>query len=251
MMKIAEGLEILEIPAVLMNGPGVIHPSLIWDNDEVVLIDAGLTHQTHQFREAIEKAGVQFERLSKIIITHADADHVGGLAGILKESTQKITVFAHEKEKPYIEAEVLPLRLEQMDAQAAALQGELGQQMKKLCDALRANYKMLKANVDVTVDDGQVLPYCGGITVIYTPGHTFGHICIYHHKSKTLIAGDAFNVENGELVYAPAFTLFDKDKYNESIKKLTKYDIETVICYHGGVYRDNPNERIAVLAGEQ
>ena len=27
-----------------------------------------------------------------------------------------------------------------------------------------------------------------------------------------------------------------------------KYDIETVICYHGGIYNDNVNKRIAELA---
>ena len=34
----------------------------------------------------------------------------------------------------------------------------------------------------------------------------------------------------------------------ESLKKLTQYDIETVVCYHGGVYRDTANERLAELA---
>ncbi|MDI6915484.1 MAG: hypothetical protein QMC95_14910, partial [Desulfitobacteriaceae bacterium] len=34
----------------------------------------------------------------------------------------------------------------------------------------------------------------------------------------------------------------------KSIKKLTEYDIETVICYNGGLYKDNINQRIADLA---
>jgi len=34
----------------------------------------------------------------------------------------------------------------------------------------------------------------------------------------------------------------------KSLKKLTQYDIETVICYHGGVYRDDANTRLAELA---
>jgi glyoxylase-like metal-dependent hydrolase (beta-lactamase superfamily II) len=246
-MKIADGVEMLEIPANLMTGPGIVNPVLIWDNAEVVLVDAGFPRQVQQFREAFTKAGVPFERLSKIIITHSDTDHIGGLAGILNDSPRKIEVLAHEKEKPYIETELPPIRLAQMEAQLDTLPEERRQQMSELCESLKANYKKLRANVDVTVEDVEELPFCGGIIVIYTPGHTLGHICLYLKQSKILITGDALNIEDGVLVHAPKFTRVDKEQYDISLKKLTMYDIETVICYHGGVYRDNPNRRIAEL----
>lgn len=34
----------------------------------------------------------------------------------------------------------------------------------------------------------------------------------------------------------------------KSLKKLTQYDIETVIYYHGGIYKDNVNQRLLELA---
>jgi glyoxylase-like metal-dependent hydrolase (beta-lactamase superfamily II) len=40
-----------------------------------------------------------------------------------------------------------------------------------------------------------VLPYCGGITVIHTPGN----VCLYLKKHKILIAGDIFAVNDGQL----------------------------------------------------
>ena len=248
-MKIADGVEMLEISANLMTGPGIINPTLIWDEDEIVLVDSGLPRQVQEFSEAFSKAGVPFERLSRIILTHSDTDHVGGLASILNASPQKITILAHEKEKPYIETEIPPIRMTQMEGQLETLPEERRQKMAELCESLRANYKKLKANVDLTVEDGEELPYCGGITVVYTPGHTPGHICLYHKQSKTLIAGDALSVEGGVLVHSPRFLCLDKEQYDSSLKKLTKFNIETVICYHGGLYRDNPNKCIAELAG--
>jgi glyoxylase-like metal-dependent hydrolase (beta-lactamase superfamily II) len=248
-MKITDGVDMLEIPTILMTGPGIINPTLIWDEDEVILVDTGLPMQLEQFRDAFEKAGVPFERLSKIIITHSDTDHAGGIAGILAVSPQKITVLAHEKEKPYIEAELPPIRMTQMEGQIKTLPEGRRQQMTELYESLKANYKKMKAIVDIDVEDGEELPHCGGITVVYTPGHTLGHICLYHKRSKTLIAGDAMNVESGLLIRAPQFTLVDKEQYDKSLKKLTKYDIDTVICYHGGLYRNNPNKFIAELAG--
>lgn len=246
-MKITDGVEMLEIQANLMTGPGVINPVLIWDSDEVILVDAGLPRQVQQFREAFTKAGVPFERLSKIIITHSDTDHVGGLAGLLSVSPQKIIVLAHEKEKPYIETELPPIRMKQMEEQIETLSGEIRKQMTELYESLKANYKKMKANVDETVKDEEELPYCGGITVVYTPGHTPGHICLYHKRSKTLIAGDALSIEGKALIHSPRHSCLDKEQYDKSIKKLTTYDIETILCYHGGIYTDNPNSRIAQL----
>lgn len=247
-MKIANGMEMLEIQAALMTGPGIVNPTLIWDKDEVVLVDAGLPGQLEQFREAFQKAGAPFELLSKIIITHSDTDHVGGLAGILNSSSQEIKVFAHEKEKPYIEAELPPIRMTQMEGQLETLPEDRRKQTAKLVESLKANYKKMKAKVDETVEDGEELPYCSGITVIYTPGHTPGHICLYHKQSKTLIAGDFFNVEDGVLVKSPRYFCLDKAQYENSLKKLATYDVERVICYHGGLYKDDPNSRIAELA---
>ncbi|MGZ4164245.1 MAG: MBL fold metallo-hydrolase, partial [Tumebacillaceae bacterium] len=107
-----------------------------------------------------------------------------------------------------------------------------------------------KAPVDRTVVDGEELPYCGGIIVINTPGHTPGHISLYHKASKTLIAGDALIVEDGQFKISDPRYTFDVEESIRSAKKLTAYDIETVICYHGGIYRENVNQRIAELANK-
>jgi len=105
-----------------------------------------------------------------------------------------------------------------------------------------------KASVDTAVADGEVLPYCGGITVIFTPGHTPGHICLYLNQSKTLITGDAFVAVDGEFRGPNPQATYDMDSALKSLKKLKHYDIETVICYHGGVYNDDANECLAELA---
>ena len=54
--------------------------------------------------------------------------------------------------------------------------------------------------------------------------------------------------ENGKLLGPnPQFTP-DMQTALKSLEKFTKFDIETVICYHGGVYKDNANQRLAELA---
>ncbi|HEY8891773.1 MAG TPA: MBL fold metallo-hydrolase [Clostridium sp.] len=245
-MKIANGVEMLEISSSIMGNSSVINPTLIWDKDIVILVDAGFPGQLPQIREAIEKAGVVFDKLNMVILTHHDIDHIGSLSAILKEISDNVIVLAHEEEKPYITGEKVPLKVAKLEANLVSLP----EKMKVMYEKIKVAFQNCKVNVDKTLIDDE-LPYCGGIKVIFTPGHTLGHICLYHRQSKTLIAGDILHVEGGKLIKADPSTNFDTDISIKSLKKLTEYDIETVICYHGGLYNENANQRIVELSKER
>ena len=245
-MKEASGFVMLDIPANIMGRSDLIHPTLIWDQETVILVDAAFPGQSAQIRQAIEAEGVPFEKLNLVILTHHDIDHIGGLAGLIKESPIPIKVLAHQEEKAYIQGDKPPLKLAQLEANLDA-QPEA---MKSIYEKLKAGFESSRVGVDQTLTDGERLPYCGGITVIHTPGHTLGHICLYLEKDKTLIAGDALAVRDGVLTNSPLSTNYDMSLYKRSLEKLAQYDIEQVICYHGGMYKDHPNQRIAALVGE-
>lgn len=245
-MKAASEIEALEISMDMMGKQNTIYPTLIRDYDTVVLVDAGYPGQLPLIRDKMEKSGALLANLNKVIITHHDLDHTGGLSGILAELPGKVEVLGHVEEKQYVQAEKPPTKITQIESRMDPK--GLEPEIKLFYQYLKDNYKKLKARVDRTVDDGEDLPYCGGITVIHTPGHTPGHICLYHRQSKTLIAGDALFVEGGLLVPAPEFVNFDAELAVNSLRKLTRYDIEKVICYHGGIYKDACNQRIAELA---
>jgi glyoxylase-like metal-dependent hydrolase (beta-lactamase superfamily II) len=100
------------------------------------------------------------------------------------------------------------------------------------------------ANVDVILHDHDVLLWCGGIEIVPTPGHMPGHISLYLKESKTLISGDALAIQSGELGIAnPEYTL-DLEAAKQSIRQLLDYDIERIICYHGGVYDNKIKESL-------
>lgn len=238
-MKTAKGIEILKLPYM----GDQIYPTLIWDDNTVVLVDAGFPGQLADICKVMAEVGVPLSKLNKIVITHQDIDHIGGLAEIVRASEQEIEVIAHEEEKPYIEGEK---RLIKMTPERLTKMFESIPESRRREE--EAKYlESLKSKIQRAVGDGELLPFCGGITVIHTPGHTPGHICLYHTSSKTLITGDALNVVDGKLVGPnPGFSA-DMDTAMKSVKKLTEYDIETAVCYHGGVYKDNVNVRIKEL----
>jgi glyoxylase-like metal-dependent hydrolase (beta-lactamase superfamily II) len=241
-MKIADNIERLELPMNLMGSERLIYPTIMWDEDNVILVDAGIPGYLLQLKNAMIEAGVSFDRLNKIIVTHQDIDHIGGIKGILSEKPEVI-VLAHEDDKPYIQGEKKIVRLNpQFMKRINALPDD---ERLKILDM----FENSSVKVNQTISDGEVLPYCGGITVIHTPGHTPGHVCLYHQMSKTLIVGDTMNIIDKQLV-GPNKDMMSEDEANDannSLKKFKDYDIVNIITYHGGLFNDKPNERIKEL----
>lgn len=243
-MKIANGVEALELTANLMGRQSTIYLTLFWDEESVVLVDTGFPGLEQQIQEVIEKAGISFEKLSKVILTHQDIDHVGSLPAILAKSQHKIEVMAHEVEKPYIQGDK-PL-IKANPERIAKMFEALPEEQRKRMVSVFTNPP--KSKVDRTIEDREELPYCGGIIVIYTPGHTTGHICLYHKPSKTLVTGDALTAENGQLSGPNPAVTYDMVEANKSVKKIAQYEIQNVICYHGGVFQEDVQHRLAQLA---
>ncbi|QWH42308.1 MBL fold metallo-hydrolase [Bacillus mycoides] len=217
-MEIAKGVEMLHLEFQEY----IIHPILLWNDEMAVLIDTGFPGQIEDIRVEMDKVGVSFDKLKVVILTHQDIDHIGSLPELLQNCGSNITVYAHELDKPYIEGE-LPL----------------------LKDAQVQNPP--KGKVDDTLIDGQELSYCGGILIIHTPGHTPGHISLYLRQSKTLIAGDSMYSVNGILGGIHAPTTLDVKEAHQSLKKYLDLDIESVVCYHGGLSKGEINEQIQRL----
>jgi len=238
-VKIADGIEMLELKMNMMGRESIIYPTFMWDDNTSVLVDAGLPISLPDIKSAMEDACVPFEKLDKIIITHQDIDHIGGIKNILDELCD-VEVLAHEEEKPYIQGEKKFVRLNSSFMDRINYLPE--EEQEKVLDM----FKNAPVEVNRTLTDSEWLACCGGIVIIHTPGHTPGHICLYHKNSKTMIAGDAMNVFEGQLIGTNVQLLSEEDAKTalNSLKKFEEYDIENVITYHGGLFNNSPNHRI-------
>ncbi|WP_217558771.1 MBL fold metallo-hydrolase [Paenibacillus sp. GbtcB18] len=239
-MRIAEGIEMLE----LQLGPMTIHPVVVFDPESWTLIDTGMPGSAPAIMELARQAGIGDLPLSSILLTHQDIDHIGGLPGILADTGGSATVLAHPGDEGAINGTQPMLKMT-----PERLAGFLGQVPAKVREQFERTFlNPSSPNVDRTFSDGETLPYGGGLTVIHTPGHTPGHVSLYHAPSKTLIAGDAMVAKNGELTGPnPAHTP-DMGQALESLKKFAAFDIDRAICFHGGLVQGGVNESIARVA---
>lgn len=221
---------VLDIKFKFSEAEEVIHPVLLIDDKNMVLIDCGYTGFFPLIKQAMEENNLNCADLTHILITHQDHDHMGALYE-LKQKYPHIQVVAGRQEEPYISGRLKSLRLEQ----AEAIQENLPEEQKAFglafCNMLRSVQPVM---VDVVVEDGDTFDWCGGCTIVETPGHTPGHISVFLNQAKVMITGDAAALEDGRLVVAnPQYTL-DIKEAEASLQKIKAYEAKEIICYHGG-----------------
>lgn len=243
-MKIAEGLEMLQLTFEIGPRKLVINPMVVYDDQTCTLIDTAMPGCYDTIQSLIAEAGLPADGPHAVILTHQDIDHVGSLPHFLAEAKQPLDVYAHADDKPYIDG-VLPLIKMQPQMRDGILQSLPEKERNEFVQAFSPE---TGANVNHVAADGDVLPFGGGLQVIHTPGHTPGHICLYHLVSKTLIAGDALVVENGELQGPNPHATPDMEEALRSLKRLMALPIETVVCYHGGIYKGDVKKRLEEIA---
>ncbi|WP_344902222.1 MBL fold metallo-hydrolase [Paenibacillus hodogayensis] len=242
-MKIADHVEVLELTLNLLGNTMTIHPAVIRNVDSYVLVDTGTPGSDEDIRELIRQAGIEPSQLHSIIVTHQDIDHIGSLPHFLADHDGTLDVYAHEDDKPYIDGERAFIK-GSPEVVRAILQPLPEGRRREFEDAFSPS---TPPNVNRVVVDGELLPFGGGLRVIHTPGHTPGHISLYHEPSRTLIAGDAMVVHNGELLGPNPQNTPDMETAIQSLQKFKNFDVRSVVCYHGGLFEGDLHGRINEL----
>ena len=229
-MRIANGVYVLPIPRSPQEPESFLNLTLIMDEQNGnTLVDAGLPNQTEAISNALVEAGIRVGDLRRIIFTHQDLDHVGSGAALVRQSDAR--VLAHPADAPYIEGSQRPLKPSP----------EMLEQRPQMSEVLE---RLDPVGIDEYVEDATRLDLAGGTRVISTPGHTPGHISLYVDRSKVLIAGDALTAERGSLNGPnPSMTLEMRTAI-QSLRRLADLEIDTIVCYHGGVVSEDANGQL-------
>ena len=196
------------------------------DDGSVTLVDAGLPWATRRIEAGLTELGKVPADVSRILLTHAHADHAGG-ARALKSRTGG-SVHAHDMEAGYIRAGKPP----EPDRRSFAA---------RVFALLPTSFHGVE--VDETFSDGQLLDVGGGLRVVHTPGHTPGHVSLVHEPSGTLITGDAlFNWTR--ITFSMPWSCADIPMSRETAARLGEVDYEVAAFTHGPEIREGAREKV-------
>lgn len=152
----------------------VVH--LLIHQGEVVIIDAGLLGEFRMIRHTLQRLGLGPSSVKAILLTHGHLDHTGNLHA-LKQWTGA-PIYAHRLEVPHIRGEFPYTGVTRWCGRLEAMG--------------RAIIRYRSAEVDHYIEDGEVLPFWGGLQVVHLPGHTLGHCGFYSESRSTFFTGDLF-----------------------------------------------------------
>ena len=200
------------------------------DENGNTLVDTGLPSQEEVISSALaDAAGIGVQDLGGIIFTHQDLDHVGSGAALVRRSGARVLALAVEA--PYIDGGLRPLKPTP----------EMLEQRPQMREMLQ---RLEPIGVDELLEDGERLDLAGGTRVVFTPGHTPGHATLYLEGPRVLVAGDALTAEEGHLNGPNPPVTLDMDEASRSVGRLAELDVETIVCYHGGVVNEDANGQL-------
>lgn len=187
---------------------------LVYDDAEWVLIDIGFEETVDEIIELIRQLDFPLSQCKAIIATHADVDHIQGLAKI--KQLLKAPIIGHK-----LAAEPLAT-------------GDLIKTFAKI-DAQDINMPMPAVKLDKLVEDGDTIQVGKlQLEVWHTPGHTDSQLSF--RLGDLLLSGDNI-YRDGCVGVIDAHHGSDIPSFIASLKRIRASDVKWLLPSHGPIFR--------------
>jgi glyoxylase-like metal-dependent hydrolase (beta-lactamase superfamily II) len=234
---------------ILGHSLGGVCAFLVRDADGYMLFDSGM--DIPSCVEALEghlaALGVPISAIHTVVATHCHPDHLGQASRLRARSGARVWLHA-------LDAPLVDPAQPSGDADLAALVGWLtrhgfppdqAEQGRQAVDTGQGETYLLVP--DRLLEGGEsfaVGPY--RFEVVWTPGHTPGHVCLFESTRGLVLTGDhlfAKAAPNVRLMsYSPIDTM---GRYVQSLERIAALPVERALPAHG-----DPFEQVAARAGQ-
>jgi ribonuclease/clavin/mitogillin len=173
--------------------PATTTNTVVIEGEGLIVVDPATPYADEQtrFDAMLDFYSTQGKALDALVLTHHHIDHMGDAKRLCQE--RGVPVWAHPETAKRIDVEVSKFL---NDGDQIVLKG----------------------------------PSSSVLSVVLTPGHAPGHICLFDEASKTLIAGDM--VANGSTILIDPFE-GHLETYLASLRRLLALDLAHTVAAHG------------------
>jgi glyoxylase-like metal-dependent hydrolase (beta-lactamase superfamily II) len=165
-------------------------------------------------------------RLARVVLTHAHPAHAGSAARVARGTG--VRVFVHADDAPFLDGTREPLL-------PSGRRGQLMAALGRVVDLCPPVYRLDALPLDTAL---------AGLRAIPTPGHTPGHVCLWHEQDAALFSGDALIVDNGEPTLPASSLSHDPVRARASLAALRDLPVRHLLPGHGTPILDDASARL-------
>jgi glyoxylase-like metal-dependent hydrolase (beta-lactamase superfamily II) len=183
----------------------------------------------------VEAAGAGWTDISEILLTHVHPDHMGLAPRLLELTGARLSMHAHDA--AYLQELIQTERyLAWADGvmREAGVADEIIAKIRGSSNEIHQHFHNLKP--DRVLQGGETIATAAGrLEVLWTPGHSPGHVCLYGREQRVLFAGDQIL----EQISPNIGWLPDRDPLGEfldSLRELERLDVELILPSHGAPF---------------
>lgn len=225
------------VPGIHRLSHAYVNCYLVEQDHRVTIVDAALPATWPHLLRALDSIGRSRHDVEALVLTHAHFDHLGFAARMSEEWSVPIWVHAADEriaQHPYSYQRqrnplVYPIKYPRATPMLTAMAFAGALRVKGVINTQR-------------LPSSGTLDVPGQPTVVFTPGHTFGHCGLHFPDRSALISGDAlvtldpYTALHGPQVIAGAATA-DSVMALSSLDALADTDAAVVLPGHGEPWR--------------
>ncbi|MGD0361605.1 MAG: MBL fold metallo-hydrolase [Bryobacteraceae bacterium] len=233
--EVVPGIHMLELP--LPFSLGIVNVWLVRLETGWMLVDTGMQTEAcfDALARALEGLSVDWRDIRRIVLTHIHPDHLG-LASKLVPLTGA-TLDLHRADYELLE-QIIDADLHRDWQQEILTTAGVSPEMRELVHASMAEIQQTFARLapDRLLAGGETIATAhGAMEVVWTPGHSPGHVCLYDRERRVLISGDHILQHiSPNIGWQPGRDALGE--YLASLDRMAALDVDLILPSHGAPF---------------